>query len=179
MGIIREERHYESLAYIAAAAAVLGTATAAYATYQSGQDKEAAARYNAQVSEQEAQQARDAAKVEASNQAEAARRAQATVRARIAGSGVEMAEGSPLLVLMDNARQASIENQRILYGGEVQATGRLQNAALQRFQGSRAAAAGSLGAGVNLLSGIGSAGSEYYRPRRTSALSRSALSYEE
>jgi hypothetical protein len=157
------------------AAAIASTATAAYATYASGQQQEAAAKYNAQQAEIEAQQNRDAAKVQAQNAAEVQRRQIAENRARIGGSGIEMNEGSPLLVLMDNAYQASLEQSRITYAGEIGATGRQSAANLLRFQGGNAATAGAVGAGINLLSGTANAAGRYYgRSTRLNALGSDA-----
>lgn len=154
---------YEAIPAILAGAAVAGTAVSAYSSYASGQQASKAAAYNAQTADLQAQQARDAAKIDAENQQEAARRVQGQTRARIAASGVEQSEGSPLLTIMDNARQAEIEKQRILYGGELRATGLQNQATLSRYQGGQAATAGFYGAGINLLSGISSAGLQYYR----------------
>lgn len=161
-----------------AAVALVGTAASAYATYSSGQAQAEASDHNARLADMQAQQARDAAKIDAENQAEIAKRAQAGVRARIAASGVEMGEGSPLLVLMDNARQASLENQRILYGGELRAQGLEANAALSRYSAGRYREAGGFGAGINLLSGIGKTGSQYFgRSRGLTALSGPSSGY--
>lgn len=150
---------------VAAGAAVVGTAISAYSMYSAGQAQSEAANYNAKASEIQAQQALDAAKIDASNQKLAADRAQAGVRARVAGSGIDPGYGSPLLTVMDNARQAETEHARILYGGEVKAAGLRSGAALSRFQGDQYARAGSIGAGINLFSGIANVGSQYTRPR--------------
>lgn len=155
----------EYAAIIGAAAAVVGAGVASYSAYAQGQAQGDAAKFNAQSAELQAQQARDAAKIDADNQALAANRAQAGVRARAAASGVDPGYGSPLLVMMDNARQSEMERQRILYGGEVRAAGFQSGASLSRFQGGAAENAGNIGAGVNLLSGIARVGSQYSRPR--------------
>ena len=169
-------RHYDGgasvVGIIAAAAAVAGTAVSTYGAISSGQAQSAAANYNAQEAAIQAQQARDAAKVDAQNQEIVANRAQATTRARAAGSGIDPSYGSPLLTVMDNARQASMEHSRILYGGEVRAAGLESGAALDRFQGSQYARAGYLGAGINLLSGIARVGSQYTRPSDASQYTR-------
>jgi len=157
------------LTEVAAAAAIVGTAVSAYGAYASGQAQKKAADYNAASDEIQAQQARDAAKIDAGNQALAARRAEAGVRARAAASGIDPGFGSPLLVMMDNARQAKLENERILYGGEIRAAGYQSGANLSRFQGRAAESAGNIGAGVNLLSGIARVGSQYSRPRGVGA----------
>jgi hypothetical protein len=169
-------RHEAYSGTILAVAALAASATGAYATYAQGQNASAAARYNAQVAEIEAQQNRDAAKVQAENQAEAARRVIAGNRARIGGSGIQMNEGSPLLSLMDNAYQESLEQSRIKYAGEIGATGRESTATLLRFQGGNAATAGAIGAGVNLLSGVANTAGRYYgRSSRLTALGSDAI----
>jgi hypothetical protein len=161
----RGARHYESLAYVAAAAAIAGAAISAYGAYSAGQARQEAGRYDAAVAERQAQEARDAARVDAENQARVTQREQATRRARAADSGVEPSYGSPLLGLMEDARLAELDQQRILYGGELRGSGFEANARLQRYQGAQAGRAGTLGAGINLLSGVSSAARGYATPR--------------
>jgi hypothetical protein len=164
-----QRRHYgtEFLAYAAAAAAVAGAATAAYGTYKQGQDAAAASKYNEAVAFRQADQARDQAAIRAEEQALQDRRAQATVRARLGASGVEV-EGSPLLVLMANADQAQLDQERIKYGGEITASGLEARGRLEGAYGRTAQTAGAIGAGASLLGSAGRIASTYL-PTRTAA----------
>ncbi len=157
------------------AAAVASAATAAYASYESGQQAQKAARYNSQVADIEAQQAKDAAAIQESNYREETRHRQAAARAARGATGVTT-EGSPLLVLMDSAQQAELEAQRIKYGGEVAATGYQSQAAYQRYAGRQAAQAGAYGAGVSLLGSAASGAKAYYGSQYRGAPARVASS---
>jgi hypothetical protein len=131
---------------------------------QAADAAEEAGQYNARLAEQQAAQARDAAALEEEAYRAHAKRVQAANRASIGASGVTT-EGSPLLVLMDNAAQAEYEAQRIRYGGAIQAEGLRQRGDLLRFEGG--AATRNLpgvyaGAGVSLLGATTRAGGGYY-----------------
>jgi hypothetical protein len=149
----------ETALLVAAAVAAAGTA---YSIYASGQAQQAAGEYNADVAEQQAQAARASAAVDEEAAREKARRIQAAARAAYGASGVSQEEGSPLLVLMDNAAQAELEAQRIRYAGELAATGYGNQATLARTQGAQAAQAGQIGAGISLLSSGASIGYRAY-----------------
>src|SRR3990167_2413712 len=111
------------MAVIAGAIAALGTIVSAYAAYQSGQQQAKALDYQAKVARNQATAAQQAAQVAAENARERNRRVLASQRARIGASGVIGSEGSSLLVQLESAEQAALEEARIRYGGEVQATG--------------------------------------------------------
>lgn len=152
-----------------AIAGVVAAAGSAYASYAAGQAGQEAGKYNAAVAERQAEEAKAQAKINAENQARASQREQATVRARAADAGVNPSYGSPLLTLMDNARLSELENQRLLYGGDVRAGALKAGAGLALYQGQTAAKAGAVGAGINLLSGVASTGYNYYRPTISAA----------
>lgn len=149
----------ETALIIAAAVAAAGSA---YGIYASGQAQQAAGEYNAEVAEQQAVAARGSAAVDEEASRERSRRLQAAARAAYGASGVAQDEGSPLLVMMDNAAQAELEAQRIRYGGELAATGYGNQATLARTQGRQAAEAGTVGAGISLLSSGASIGTRWY-----------------
>src|SRR3990167_3178260 len=115
------------MAVIAGAIAALGTIVSAYAAYQSGQQQAKALGYQATAAQQ-------AAQVAAENARERNRRVLASQRARIGASGVIGSEGSSLLVQLESAEQAALEEARIRYGGEVQATGLESAERLRRFE---------------------------------------------
>lgn len=150
-----------------AVASVLAAAGGAYATYSAAEAQSKAYKYNAEVADLQAQQARDAAKLEGETQAREDRRQQAAVRAAIGAAGVEPNEGSPLLVLMENARAAKDAQNRIEYAGELRAAGLHSQADLQRFYGQQAKTMGAYGAGVSLLGSAANIAGTYYKPSKS------------
>ena len=150
-----------SAAIIGAVAAVASTAVTVYSTNQAGQQQQAASKYNAKVAANQAEAARNAAAVRAQQAALQHRRVAASNVAAAGSSGVEVAAGSPLLVLADEAMQADLEQQRIRYGGDLEASTQRANERLFRFQGQQARAAGGLRAGTTLLSGASAFATRY------------------
>jgi len=147
--------------YIMIAATVASTAVAAYSSYQSGVAQRNAARYNASLMERQAAQAREAAKIRAENYRKAAAARLAKMRASIYSSGVDMA-GSPLLVMMESEKEAKLDELRVKYGGEIEASGLLGSAYLERARGSQAMTEAWLGVGASLLSGAGRTAGAWY-----------------
>lgn len=146
---------------VGAVTAAIAAAGTAYGYHQQGVQQEKAYRYNAQIAEQQAEQARGAAKIRAEQQAEQDRRLQSAAVAGYGGSGVTL-EGSPLLVLMESARQAEIDQARIAYGGEISAAGYENQRRLQGVYGQNAGAAGSTNAGISLLGSSANLLNTYY-----------------
>ena len=146
---------------VAIALMVAATAASAYASYQSGKMQKEAADTSATLAERDAANQRAAAKIRAENYAEEARRHMATMRAQYAASGVGM-EGTPLLVMMNTAREVEKDLQRIKWGGEAQANAFEGEAGLQRMIGKQAYQQGIMGAGTTLLSGASRVGTMYY-----------------
>jgi hypothetical protein len=142
-------------------ASALPAAGSAYGTYAAGEAQGKAADYNQQSADMQAQQARDAAAIAEEEARERNARLQGMARARASASGVVTSEGSPLLVLMDNAAQAELEAQRIRYGGEVRAAGLESESRLQGAYGANARTAGAIGTGVSLLSSASNIGQRY------------------
>jgi hypothetical protein len=147
--------------------ALAGTAISAYGVYESGQKQQAVGKYNAKAQENEAIQARYAADIREQQQREQLARLRGKQAAIIGASGVDPGAGSPLLVMVDTARQGELDIGYQRYVTEAQARGYETAAGLTRFKGDQAARAGAISAGGTLLSGAASAGSSYYgRGRR-------------
>ena len=146
---------------------VAATAASTYAAYEGGRQQKKAADLSAKLAERDAENARAAARIRAENYAEEARRRMATMRAGYAASGVTM-EGTPLLVMMETAREVEKDIQRIKWGGEAQASAFEGEAGLQRMIGKQAYQTGIMGAGTSLLTGASRMGAMEYR-RRTGA----------
>ena len=140
---------------------VAATAASTYAAYEGGRQQKKAAETSATLAERDAENQRAAAKIRAENYAEEARRRMATMRAGYAASGVTM-EGTPLLVMMETAREVEKDIQRIKWGGEAQAAAFEGEAGLQRMIGKQAYQQGIMGAGTSLLTGASRIGAMSY-----------------
>lgn len=147
----------------AAALIIMAAATAvtAYSAYSAGEREKHARDYNAKMAEYQARTAREAAEVRREIYAKKAARQLATMRARYGASGVDISEGSPLLVLMESAGEAAKDELRIKYGGEAESWGLLSEAQKEREAGQGAYAGGVLSAGGSLLSGAAKGYSMY------------------
>ncbi len=137
-----------ALPIIAIAASVAGTAMSAIGQYRAGQAQEAANEYNAQITERKAVQEEQASR-------DRLRKLMGTQRAMYAKAGVNLSSGSPLLVLAETAAEGEKEALNIRYGGQEESN-------LQRFYGTQAKKAGTIGAASTLLTGLGQAGTSYY-----------------
>ena len=139
---------------MAAIVGVIGAVISAYATYQASQAQAAALSYQQKAQRNQAIAAEQAAQIAAENAHTQHQRVLATQRARLGAAGVISSEGSPLLVQMDSAEQAALDEARILYSGKVQAGGYRSEAILSGYQARTTRATGTLAAGGSLLSGV-------------------------
>lgn len=87
----------------------------------------------------------------------------AQARAQVGASGVGF-QGSPTEVLVANAREGQMDLQAIQYGSQIRQNNLRDQAAISRFQGKQAKAAGFINAGSNVISGL----SGLYDPSRAS-----------
>ena len=140
------------MVYTAAVMLVLA-AVAAYASYEQGQQAQEVQKYNAKVNENRAIEETQRAAFDAARSREQSRRVLANQRAVYGASGVDIAAGSPLLVMADSAKQAELDAQIILSGGQARSSDAIARANIARYQGTAAARAGSIQAGTTLLSG--------------------------
>lgn len=138
----------EVLIALTAFSAVVGAA----GTLQAGAAQAEAAEFNARVSEQEAQRARQAAAFEEQRLRDAARRVAGAQRAAIGASGIGF-EGSPLLVMADTAEEAELDALAIRFSGSTAEARAKSQAALDRLQARQARTAGFFQAGASILGG--------------------------
>jgi len=127
---------------------VLSSVLTGFGKYSSGQQQQAAYDYNAQIT---LETMRD--QVEANQQKTSSligRQASS-----YAASGVDIASGSPLLVMAATAARGARQGEQIREQGEDQA-------ALQRYYGKIAAYSGTMGGIGSFLSGITQASTGYY-----------------
>ena len=120
------------------------SAVAGFGQYQSGQEQKAAYDYDAQVALQQARQAQQTSEAKYSNLV--GRQASAYARA-----GVDVASGSPLLVMAHTAARGGVEQASEAESGDEQA-------ALQRYYGKIAAFQGTVGGISSFISGLSKAG---------------------
>lgn len=129
------------------------------AVMQSGQQQAAAqaqanaAYYNAAVQQQNANAAMQAAYADKQQQDRKNRAQLESVRSKYLASGIEL-EGTPLLVLEEEATQMALESDKILHRGQVQQANYLNQANADRYQGDVALSAGSAQSSGTLLGGI-------------------------
>lgn len=158
-------------AIITAVVAVASAATSAYASYEQAQTQTKIGKFQQAVAQNQATAAQQAAEVAARQRKDTLRRVLAAQRAQIGGSGVSAAEGSPLLVQIDAAKNAELDYQRIKYGGDQTAEGFNTQGALAAFEGRARAQGAYYQAGSSLLQGVGNAAQAYgtykYRTAQT------------
>ena len=100
-----------------------------------------------------ADQVREAANIKAEQIKEESRRILATQRARYGASGVTM-EGSPLLVQLESARNAKLDEMMVRYSGEKQAR-------IMDWEGKQAKTASYWKAGNSILTGASGMMNQY------------------
>lgn len=148
-----------AIPYIMAASAVVSAVSA----IRQGNAADSAAKFNAQVAEQNA----DAARQQSAAQAKQIERENymrlGSIRAAQGKSGGAAGEGSVLDVLAYSAAQGELDKQNAIYGGEMAARGYTNTANLDRASGSAARIGGYMKAGSELLGGGAGAYSAYNR----------------
>jgi len=131
---------------------IVGVAVSAYATVESAQQAQEAANANRKRLRQEAQMQQQAADVSQAQFRERLRRTQGTAAAAIGASGVE-AEGSPLLSMVDNARQGELQARLIDYGGKNRSYQAFADANAAAFEGRQRAQASYYSGAATTLTG--------------------------
>lgn len=139
-----------------------GTAMSVYGSYKQGKMAQQAAKFNAKISEQNAEIARDQARQQVAQHDREQYLRLGKIRAAQGASGGQ-AEGSVLDLLADTAAQGELERQDIMYRGELSARGYTNTAAVERFEGKAARSQSYLRAGSELLSGAVTTGSLFKR----------------
>ena len=152
---------------ISVVATVAAAAASAYAQYQAGQTQAKILKYSAKAAENQARAAREAADIRAKQEEKRLNMIRARARANAGASGVEVGEGSPLLVMLENARQAQYEVDLIRYSGEVQSTAAIGESKLRMFESRAVRNSAAIGAGTTLLSGVASAAGAASKIRTT------------
>lgn len=132
--------------------AVGSTLISAVGAIRQGNAAAAAARYDAQVKEVQANQALDQGAARASNEVVKTRQRVAAARAGAVQNGFEV-EGSVTDILDTVERQGELESLTAMYEGGVRAQGLRQGAEVDRATARNAQTAGYFGAATSILSG--------------------------
>lgn len=140
--------------YVAAAVAVAAAAAGAYAAYESSEAQQRAIQYQKRQADIQAKQARDAAAAAADLAHDRHQRILAAQRAALGAAGVTTTEGSPLILQMESAEQAALEEGRIRAAGATTATGFESQAKLFNYQRGQVQRAGYYGVGTSILGGV-------------------------
>jgi len=151
------------VAIVMVVAVVAAAAIAAYASYEQGQAQKKAYKYNAKVAENQAAIAKQQQDFAARQQRERDKRLRAVARARLGATGVEVGEGSSLLVDIENARSAELNAAAARYSGQAIQSGLIGQSLLSRYQGDVAEQQGNLGAIAAGVGGVASAAGGYSR----------------
>lgn len=147
-------------AIIMGVVAAAGAATSAYGSYAAGQAQKSAAKFNAEVANNNATMAVQQANADATKIRDRNRRLAGTQRAALAKSGVNLS-GSGEDVMYDSAIQGELDALTTIYKGHVEGVNYHSQASLDTFQGNSAYSAGLFSAGGSLLSGAGSMAQAY------------------
>lgn len=135
----------------------VGAAISAVSQISQAQQAKNAANYNAQIASQQATASRQVAAANAERQRRNAERQLGSMQAGYSASGVSSSEGSALDILSQSARDAELDYQNIIYGGETQALGYENTARLERSRAANAMSSGYLSAAGTLATGAGKA----------------------
>lgn len=136
---------------------IIGMAVSAMSAISQASQQKNAANYNAQIAEQNATASRQAASANAERQKRSAERQLGSMQAGYSASGVSSSEGSALDILSQSARDAELDYQTILHGGEMQARGYQNTANLERSRAANAMSSGYMSAAGTLIGGAGKA----------------------
>lgn len=160
----------ETLAFAAVAASLAGAGISAYSMYQQGQAQEAMGQYNSKVAEQAATSEADTAQENAKRQREMNHRQISAIRAKMAGSGISQSQGSSLDVLGAAASELELQTLDLFREGEAKQVAYHNQAGMDRWQGSQAAQAGTIGAIGSLIGGVAQTGQSLYSMRYTGTI---------
>lgn len=134
-------------------ALIASTVFGAVSSVQQGMAANAAAKYNARVSENNARQAELSAKYDEDRHRDNVMRLMGSQRARYAAAGIDPNSDTALDVMADTAIQSELDALALRYGGKVQSSAYKDQANLDRAAGKNAMMAGYMGAGGSLLTG--------------------------
>ena len=140
-------------AAVAYAAMATGTVLSAYSAYQQGENQKDWADYQAKQAEADAKAEKSAAEVQAEKIRKMSRIQAGEATASIAGSGVDVGEGTALNINKDIYANAEEDAVMTVFGGSDRAARGNAEAAGYRLKGEQAQTAGYLNAASSVLAG--------------------------
>lgn len=142
------------MAFLAAiGSAVMGAAGAE----QQGQSQAAAARYNAQIAEQNAEVAKQQGVAAGEAQDRASRMKIGSMVASYGASGVDGGSGSPMDVLAQSVRMATLDSLTTQYNYALKAQSYRNQAGLDEANAKNSLIAGDINATASVFKGVGNA----------------------
>lgn len=141
---------------VTATAAVLmvaGTAMSAYGSYQEGKAENEAAKFNANMEEQKAKDAKERGLADEATHARKVAQLKGAQRAQWAADGVDLSSGTPSEIFEQTAEWGERDRQTIEHNTEREIWTHRQQANLYRAQGKNAKRAGTIGAFSSILTG--------------------------
>lgn len=134
-----------------------GVGLTAYGQYEAGQTRKSTANYNAKLAENEAIAIEQRVHAESRQLQKEKERLQAAQRAGFAKTGAVITEGTPLLLMAEQAGTIELDILNMQRTGAMRAQASRSEAELSRFAGKQAARAGAIQAGTTILSASGKA----------------------
>lgn len=152
------------MAWAGAVVSLIGGLVSASGKASEGRKAQKAFNLNAAISTENAQLAREAADEDILSLKRTAYKTEGGIRAGYGASGVSGGSGSSLDVLADSMAQATLDQNRRKYQGELEARDFMNQAAQGISSGRSARVAGEYAAAGQVLSSTGSAVSSMYKP---------------
>ena len=137
--------------------AVASAAMSAAGAQQQGESTAAAARYNAQIAKQNADIATQQGMAAGEAQDRAARLKIGSMVANYGASGVDGASGSPLDVIAESVRMATLDSLTTKYNYALRARGYKNQAGLEEANAKNALIAGDINATASVFKSVGTA----------------------
>jgi len=154
--------------------AVASTAVTAYGQYAAGESAKDAADYNAEVARQRADATARAMEAETSLAHKNARRLKAEQRAAYSKAGAVPTTGTPLLVMMEQAKDMELDIMAERHNRMKEAQSLENTAAMSKWEGKTARRTAMFKVGATLLSGANSVGKQYNDGKQPSGLDGSS-----
>ena len=130
-----------------------GAGLSAFGSYMGGRQAQEEASYNAAIKRQQAILSEQAMEAETELMRDDARRLKATQEASFAASGAVVGEGTPLLVLAEEAGRMERDILQQRRNRMIEQQGLRSESQMLRFQGQQAKRAGTIGAVSTILGG--------------------------
>lgn len=153
------------LGLVSSVTSLVGTGISAYSSYQSGKAQNDMAKYNASLSERNAADEKVASAENARREREMSRRRISSIRAGMAGSGVNLSSGSYLDAIGQTATELELKTMDAINESRRRQDAYLNDAAMQRWQGKQAKTAGTIGAIGTLFGGLANSANNIYSMR--------------